>query len=115
MKVNYTREELIKICEDSIVPVENWSDRDTPITQLKVGKVWALLNAGLDFKIHTKKNSIKNSKCVTDAETIWLEITYPTFASIESGDEGLEDIATFYLPTPARLKKARKIVRRDWY
>lgn len=96
----YSREQLIEICEQSIVPVKKWGNRDTPNVQQKVGVCWALLKSGCSFQIDK-----------TTTETIWLSIETPTFNTFEYG-EGNEDVETFYLPTPRRLESRQD---RDWY
>ena len=49
--MNYTRSDLIGICERSIVAEDQWLNRDTAKAQIGVGTVWALLKAGCDFHI----------------------------------------------------------------
>jgi len=44
-----SREELIAICGDSVVPAEKWSDRDSYSAQVNVEKVYQLLKAGCEF------------------------------------------------------------------
>lgn len=107
---DYTREELVAICEAAIVPKERWSDRDTPHSIERVGVCWAFLKAGCDFRIRTKPQSPSDG-CVTDTDTIWLDVTHPDFISIECG-EGDGETETFYLPTRQRLAER---AGRDWY
>jgi hypothetical protein len=107
-----TREELISICEAAIVPYEKWHNRDSPHSQERVGVCWALLRAGCEFRILTHP-AHQGDGCVTDADTIWLEITHATFMSIECGrDEEPWEDETFYLPTRKRLADR---AGRDWY
>lgn len=40
------REELIALCERAVVPVEQWSDRDSADAQKQVGEALVLLRAG---------------------------------------------------------------------
>ena len=54
MSANYTREDLIAICELAVVPHDRWSDRDTPGAQEGVGKAWAFLKAGCAFRVLTE-------------------------------------------------------------
>ena len=103
-----TTERLIEICERGVVPVARWLDRDTPDAQAKLGKAWAYLKAGCQWRAASDPKS--------DERTVWIEIKHPTFTSIEwrgSGehdDEG--DWELFYLPTIQRLDER---TGRDWY
>lgn len=107
---NYTRTELIKICEQCPVIVTEWSNRDTPEAQLQTGKLLFLLKAKCEFEILTK------GSLVTDGNTIWINVYYPTFNSFENGFDlkNKEDLEceTFYLPTPRKLREAKG---KDWY
>ncbi len=106
VKTDYTRVELIAICQRAIVQQENWDNRDSAGAQRQVGEAWALLRAGCAFEIcHTAGDT-----CVTDEETVWIEITFNGFGSFEGGDA---DTETYYLPTPARL--SRQKWGEDWY
>ena len=108
---DYTREQLIAICELAIVQEGNWSDRDSASAHIGVGTVWALLNAGCAFRV---MNDVKDGGLATDRDTIWLEITYRGFAYFDYGDETDESLSTdtFYLPTMRRLKQSGE---KDWY
>lgn len=113
MKTDYTREDLIGICERAIVPQEKWSDRDSHHAHEGIGESWALLKAGCKFKVCTKENQPKGDSCVTDEETIWLEIYVRDFNYFESEHEDRkENMNTHFLPTPERLAKANG---EDWY
>lgn len=105
----YTREELISICEAAIVPVEKWSNRDTPLAQEKVGIAWLLLKAGCRFEVTTEASG-GGPHCVTDDYTIWLYISAPTFGTFESGSA--DEDRRFYLPTRKQLAERQG---RDWY
>ena len=115
VKTNYTREELIAICEKSFVPQKDWKDRDSFETQKQVGEIYAMLKAGCKFEIQVSTRE-KDKGCVTDEETIWLKFWAHTFMWFETGDdsdeEGYEVGEYYYLPTLERLnEKAGK----DWY
>ena len=99
----YTREQLIGICESSIVNEDVWSNRDSAMSQKGVGKCWALLKAGCNFKVLTEGGF------VTDDRTIWVEIDFRGFSTFEGSGK---ETSTFYLPTPERLKKSNGS---DWY
>lgn len=106
-RADWTRGELIAICERAIVPVDEWHDRDSPGAQRSVGEVWAFLKAGCAFKVL----ATSGEDCCTDENTIWIEIEHPSFSSIEWGrQKGERD--TYYLPTPKRLEERKG---RDWY
>lgn len=93
-KTNYTRQELIYICERAVVPANKWRNRDTPDAQSGVGQCFMALKRGDDFMVIASGNSADD--CVTDERTIWVTI----------GDD------RFYLPTPKRLDES---VGGDWY
>lgn len=95
-----TREDLISICERAIVPVGEWSDRDTPSAQEKLGHAWVLLRAGCAWRPALSP--------VSTNQTIWIEITAPGFSTFDEGDGPEEHL--FYLPTEERLARGG-----DWY
>ena len=107
----YTREELIAICEQAIVPQDNWSDRDSQSAQSGVGKCWALLKAGCDFQV-TYEVAGDWKGCVTDDRTIWLHVYSQGFNYYEYGLEGNLEQDHFYLPTLQRLEDRKG---NDWY
>jgi hypothetical protein len=94
--MQYTRQDLITICERAIVPLAKWSNRDTPQSQKDVGKVWALLKAGCPFTIIREEDS---PGVVTDETIIWLEIRSP-------------HTEIYYLPTLAKIERSSG---EDWY
>lgn len=113
IKTNYTREEIINICEHAIVPEKHWSDRDSQASQSKIGEVWALLKAGCKFKVLVQDSSIKGPQlCTTDNRTVWIEINSEGFMYHEMAEEEYKDKDTFYLPTWERLESAKG---KDWY
>ena len=99
-----TTEELVGLCERAVVPVNAWSDRDTPRSQEKIGKAWALLRAGCAWRLAKSPESTPI--------TWWIEITHPTFSSIEEGDPDLVDDELFYIPTQQKLDASSG---KDWY
>jgi len=108
----YTREELIAICERAFVPQDKWHDRDSCSSQIKLGSAYALLKAGCKFEvIHGDPHG-----CSTDADTIWLRFWTHNFRWFEYGDDdypnGLEHDEVFYLPTAKRLNERNGS---DWY
>lgn len=116
MDKKYTREELIAICERSIVDVAKWNDRDTPVSQRSVGLLWALLKANCQFEVTYSNGKFDNRTCVTNKDTIWVDAWFPNFSNMEDGfDLDNRDTMykeTFYLPTVARLEEAKG---EDWY
>lgn len=100
---HYTRDDLISICEAAVVPHAKWHDRDSASAQQGVGKAWALLRAGCEFRI------LHEGTLRTDDRTIWVEFDVRDFNYFELGDMGT---VTVYLPTRDRLADA---AGRDWY
>lgn len=106
---DFSRENLIAICEAAVVNVKSWANRDSPNAHEKLGLCWVLLKAGCEFHIHAPNPGERG--CYTDDMTIWLNISWPTFSTFEYGG-GSYSSETFYIPTPKRL---RKNLGRDWY
>lgn len=112
MDKEYSREELIKLCEKAIVLEKNWIDRDSSYSQKEIGEAWALLKAGCDFRILREGCGCTQS----DEKTIWIEINYCGVGYFEgSGDlekPAGKESETYYIPTEKRLKEANGD---DWY
>lgn len=110
MMEGFTREHLISICEKAIVNVEKWKNRDTPSSQINIGKAWALLKSGCKFMV------INDGLLKSDHNTIWLKIWYPGYINFEEGfdlnDTETIDYENFYLPTLKRLDVCKD---QDWY
>lgn len=113
MRTDYTRAELVAICEQAVVPVEKWRNRDSASAQQGVGLAWVLLRAGCEFHIHPNPPAGKRG-CFTDADTIWLDLDWPGFSAFEYGrsDRHYWEDETVYLPTPESLARA---AGDDWY
>ncbi len=116
MKKNYSREELLEICEKAFVPQEEWHDRDSAEAQLGVGKCLALLKAGCDFDIEYTEDG---KGCSTNDKTIWLQFYVHDFTWFEYGSEHFDDKRGnsdfdyhFFLPTQQRLDDRKG---KDWY
>lgn len=103
-KTDYTREELLALCERAVVPEEHWSDRDSCHSQEGVGKAWAFLRAGVPYKVLT------SGDCATNDRTVWVEFYPQDFISFEEGERVGREL--IYLPTQARLDEAGG---KDWY
>lgn len=61
-----TREELIQICKDAVVPCEKWIDRDSCAAQLGVQSIYAGLTAGVSYS------------CDIEDDTLWITFRKPT-------------------------------------
>lgn len=106
MSDEYTRDDLIAICEQAIRPQTCWRDRDSQGAQRQVGEAWALLRAGCEFEIDHTMGTFNGS-------TVWVAITSHGFNWFEEGaDEEFLSRDTFYLPSRARLAASED---RDWY
>ena len=106
----YTREQLIEICEAAIVPQSDWWNRDSPSAQEGVAIIWGKLKAGCDFRV-TPRNPQDKGGCFTDDETIWITVYWKNFAYFE-GDAHGRDEYHGYLPTPKKLEQNDG---NDWY
>lgn len=108
----YTREDLIKICEQAFVPENKWHDRDSESSQRKLGECYVLLKAGCDFKVTYED---EDSMCVTDENTIWLYVYSKGFCWFEDFGEDRDyskEKHHYYLPTQKRLDEVNG---GDWY
>jgi len=108
---DYSRENLIAICDAAIVPEEFWDNPRTPQTQKMVGILWAQLRAGCEFTVHVE--AVDEFDCfVSDDQTIWLDVESIELKMHEKHlDKKHKRIELFYLPTPKRL---RECSGRDW-
>ena len=102
MKTKYTREEIIELCDKSIVQQKNWRNRDSHEAQKNIAICRGLLLCGCSF-------IMSKGTCETDVNTIWIEITADGFSFFEGGDSEKE---TFYIPTAKRLLDR---INEDWY
>lgn len=110
MSEHISREDLVQLCTDGVVPQEKWRNRDTSGAQRQLGEARALLAAGCDFFVlhGTGTHSLR-----TDENTIWVSIEWHGFEHFEYGaDSHLTENDTFYIPTRARLDAANG---GDWY
>lgn len=102
--MEYTRKELIEICEMAIVPEDKWNNRDSCSAHEGVGRAWAFLKAGVPYKV------LRKGSLITNDYTIWLKFTPWDFGSFEYGKRQGNDVV--YLPTKARIESANGA---DWY
>ena len=101
IKIDYTREELISICERGQVPYNKWMDRDSYSSQQELHIIKLCLIGDCKFEIRPQ-----NSKdCATNEDTIWIDIFYDDWENGESWH-------THYIPTEKRLKEGEG---GDWY
>lgn len=99
-----SRDDLLSLCERAVVPVENWSNRDSSDAQRQLGECTALLKAGCKFKVfHGNGHS---------SDTLEVLVEYPGFNAFEYGADSANETETFYVPTPERLERN---AGRDWY
>jgi len=132
MKKEYTREELIEICKDSVVHHTKWGNRDSYCAQLGIQDVYKGLTAGLPFEIEDD----------TDDRTIWINFVQPIDLTLLENGQHLEissredyfrdcdsdyetemfdgngiefdsDYTRTYMPTRERLEK--RGIGNDWY
>jgi len=102
---SYTREDLVALCEQAIVPESKWHDRDSQKSQVRIGTAWALLRAGCDFDDVTSDPDLGDY-----GGTIWIRIYSRGFNYFDWDGELEDDL--FYIPTSERLDRASG---KDWY
>ena len=113
--MKYTRENLLKICEQAFVSEDKWRNRDSESSQSQLGECYALLKDGCEFEV-----IYDDDICGTDEDTIWLYTYSKGFVYWEScwPDDTEEERKCykekkhFYLPTQKKLDEANG---RDWY
>lgn len=110
--MQYTREELIKICEQAFVPQNKWHNRDSSSAQIHLGECYALLKAGCHFEMNQDGPK-------PDDQTIWIQFFVKDFLWFEGSQEtefgnksNSQEDYLYYLPTQKRLDKANG---QDWY
>ena len=109
---NFTRQQLISICERAVVDVSKWRNRDSPSSQESIGKLWVLLKANCQFEV-----LYENDGLCTNDNTIWLRVWSPKFRhfdwdGFDLNDRDTMEDETFYMPTTARLDHSNG---NDWY
>lgn len=103
--MKYTREVLLKICEQAFVSEDKWHDRDSESSQSQLGECYVLLKDGCEFEI-----VYDDDICGTNENTIWLYVYSKGFGYFDWG--GQKEKKHFYLPTQKRLDEANG---KDWY
>lgn len=109
--MKYERKDLIVLCELAIVPEKKWCDRDSSSAQRQLGEALVLLKAGCEFKVLTEENCRKGNSCISNDDTIWIDITFDGFHAFEEGSDCRES-ETFYIPTKQRMERGKG---GDWY
>jgi len=102
-KLDYSREELLDICEKALVSEAHWGSEDSAWRQLRVGQIWALLKDGCAFKIILQADCAEaeaedeSAYCpyYTNERTIWFEIYYR--------GKNEDEVEIYFLPTIERL------------
>lgn len=61
-----SREELIELCRDAVVPFLKWNNRDSYLSQVNLTSIYAGLKAGLKYSIKI------------EGGTIWITFKKPT-------------------------------------
>ena len=113
--MKYTREDLLKICEQAFVSEDKWHDRDSERSQSQLGECYALLKDGCEFEV-----VYDDDICGTDEDTIWLYIyskgfVYWEYCFLDDTEEerkNRKEEKHFYLPTQKRLDESNG---EDWY
>ena len=116
-RTNYTREELITICERAMLPQNKWGNRDSLDAQMGVYLAYGLLKAGCWYEIVNEKNFMP------ERSAFWIRFKAHSFRWFEEAgeddkdndgyvDDNSGDEMFYYLPTPERLDET---VGRDWY
>jgi len=114
IKLLYTRDELIDICERAIIPQKLWEQAQTEKVQKDIGRCWQLLKCRCDYQIIgiLTEGLIGIHFFVHSQE--WFEHgDNPEDTSEYTGfsfDSDKNDLG-FHLPTPDRLEK---FIGKDW-
>jgi hypothetical protein len=131
-KSNYTREDLIQLCRDSVVPHQKWNNRDSYSSQVGVQSIYAGLTGGVPFTYNIEGDTIwitfekptKEQKSKFEYLPIDSREDYFEWYRTEYGDEyesemfdgyGIDwnsDYLSSYLPTRERLER---VDGDDWY
>jgi hypothetical protein len=106
MSAEVSREDLIDLCRDGIVPQSKWLNRDSAGAQRQLGEAWALLSAGCNYRVLREGRGGLD----TNDRTIWLQIESEGFAYRDY--DGPLDSETYYIPTRKRLNDN---LGSDWY
>ena len=112
--MEYTKENLIEICEKSFIPQEKWNNRNSAMSQIALGQCYALLKAGCEFEIQYTEDS---QGCNTDDRIIWVQFWVKDFMYFEGVNDDKRGNANsdyhFYLPTKKRINEVG--IGNDWY
>jgi hypothetical protein len=101
-KEYYTREKIIELCDKGIVPLDKWSNRDTPSAQSGIGLIRTYLIAGCDFKLDNAEDEFDPSWIGAPSIELLFEFSAEEFGDCECG----------YFPS----EKCLEVVNgNDWY
>ena len=127
---SYTREELIQLCEDAVVPFMKWNDRDSYSAQKQLSDIYGLLKIGCDFEIdddtndrminitfknltNEQKNNYWNYSLPIDSKDSYLEeFGYDSEMFDSDGININSNYIGGYIPTRKRLDDSNG---EDWY
>lgn len=134
-----TREELIGLCEDSVVHYSKWHDRDSYSAQVGIQSIYQGLTAGLDFRIITEEidpdyhstdstliiefiqpidfDKLANGKHLEiSTREEYFENRDPNYESEMFNGYGIDFFGTYtktYMPTRKRIEECG--IGNDWY
>jgi hypothetical protein len=116
IRTDWTRGELIAICERAVVAVSDWNRMEGPEAHEKLGLCWVLLKAGCDVDVMPPSRPGVTGGCATTDQHIWVVLSWPSASDLRMGFRPQattgSNCAAFRLPTPARLNQA---AGKDWY
>lgn len=130
-KKQYSREELIAICQDAVVPCEKWRNRDSRCSQVQISDIHALLCVGAEFEIGGDtddytiwicfKNLTDEQKAkrleyrlAIDSREDYFKKCDPNYESEMFESDGIDVNCLYevYMPTRERLEQVKG---EDWY
>lgn len=127
-KLELTRDDLIGICHNSIVPWQKWNNRDSYVSQLNVNECYGLLSADAEYTYTINNDTISinfinlTPEIIEKSHSYNLDYdSYELYKEEYPDDEMFEYYATVdsddktnscYLPTKERLQE---VDGEDWY
>lgn len=127
LKEDITREGLMQICKDAVVPFKKWNDRDSYRAQCTISDIHGLLSVGAEYELDLKDPDttwILFKNLTSEQENNYDRYLLPTdslddyFKEFdgEMFDGGGIDVGTDYMkgymPTRRRLSEVKG---EDWY
>jgi len=126
MEIKYSREDLIEICKEAVVPFREWGDRDSYSAQRSVESIYQGLMANIPYTYKIEGNTIwMTFEGVTDDHITELNKYSLDIDSLEDyrevygyedemfDGEGIDWHSSYlgtYMPTRERLNEGG-----DWY